>query len=519
MPDALERDIERYVAALAERVDAGAGALPVAATHGPRRRRGRVLMAAALVLLAAAAAAVLTWPGDAPEPSPEIVDRPTSTTEPAPVPPEEASPWVPVTGVDLDAVEHDPHVVWTLMDFFVLYAENRGADPVGALVRPQTGEARALPAPPIGWRDAPTVVWTGREVLVIGGSSGEEVDRLGAAYDPMADAWREIAGPVDADAASVVFRDGVWNGTEVVFWQVGWAYDPTADRWRTFPRAPLSERTGAAVVAIGGDVVVWGGCEPVVDCYMDTETWLDDGALYSASTGEWTEIEDGPLDGAPFATAVSDGQTATVVALHLESDGDGADAVARFSPSEGWIDLPDPQAVPWYGSSVTQVGDAVVLAGPADGTDQWLVLRAGADRWEPIPRPQTPRRFHALADGQGHLLVAGGESGGPPEVLAVEQAWERQVPASLDIPVEVVEISGGPFARYVVPDDLPAATAYLTVYVDGRLQSRTSVRSGEGGSSRGTALQRGARVAVQIVAEDIDMLPLATSEPVILEPT
>lgn len=515
MPDALERDIERYVTALATRVEAGSPPMPEG-SRGADPPRGRLLMAAALVLLVGAAVAVLTWPGDERERTPAVVERPTTTTEASPVPPEEPSPWVPVTGVDLGMPENDPHVVWTLMDFFVLHAENRGAGPVGALVRPQTAEARPIAAPPIGWRDGPTVVWTGREVLVIGGSSGEEVEPLGAAYDPMADTWREIAGPVDV-AASVVFRDGVWTGTEVVFWQVGRAYDPTADRWRSFPAAPLSERTGAAVVAIGADVLVWGGCEPVVDCYLDPETWLADGALYSASSGEWTPVEDGPLDGAPFATAVSDGETATVVALHLDSDGDGADATARFSPTDGWADLPDPAAIPWFGSSVTQVGDAVVLAGPADGTSQWLVLRSGADAWEQIPAPRTPRRFHALADGQGHLLVAGGEAGGPPEVLPIEQAWTRELPESLDIPLAVQVSDGAPYLTFTQPDDLPSGTAYLSIYLDDRLRARSSASSGVGGSTRGSSLPPGTTVTVHLVAEDVDMLPLAQTAAVTLE--
>ncbi|QGG95144.1 Kelch repeat-containing protein [Actinomarinicola tropica] len=521
MPEKLEHDIERYIEALSARV--ASSSTPVEAPERtPAPQQGRLLMAAAVVVLVASVVAALAWPrdesGDGPVATDSMTTEVTSPTDPA-EPDGVPSVWRPIRGADLDVAENEPHAVWMLEDFFVLYAENLGADPRAARVDPSTAQLTPIASPPIGWRDEPTVVWTGREVLVLGGSSGVVIDPYGAAYDPTTDSWREVAGPSEdvAESSLNTLGDGVWTGSEVVFWRTGWAYDPTGNAWRSLPAAPLSPRSGAAAVAIGEDVLVWGGCEPVVDCYRDPDTWLVDGALYVAATGEWEPLTDSPLGPAPFATATSDGGSATVVALHLEHDGGGSDVAARFSPENGWIDLPDPDAVPWFGSAMTQVGGAVVLSGPGHGDNQWVVLRPGADRWEPIPSPATTRRFHALADGAEHLLVAGGSAGGPPELLPIASAWDRDVPTSLDIPVEVDVRDGEPFLVFTEPADLPPGTAYLTVRLDGRAWSRSSAGAGLGGSTHGTRLDPGTTVIVEVVAVDVDMLPLATTEPVTIE--
>lgn len=518
MPESVERDIRRYVEALSTRVDAAVPRAPVEPAEAPNHRRGRLLMAAALVVLVGAVVAMLARPGGEAGDAPVATDPTRPSTTPPIGPEEGASTWRPVPGGGLDVVEHEPHAVWMLDDFFVLYLEHLGADPIGARIDPTTAEVTPVPSSPIGWRDAATVVWTGWEVLVLGGSSGVAIDPFGAAYDPTTDGWREISGPSEdvEESSADTLGDGVWNGTEVVYWQTGWAYDPAGDTWRGVAPAPLSERYGAAAVAIGEDVIVWGGCERVIDCYRAPETWLADGALYVAATGEWEPLPAGPLAPAPFHDAVSDGSSATLVSLPVEGRADGAVA-ARFTPRVGWAEIPAPPAAPRYGADLVQVGDAVVLGGPAYGGDQWLVLAAGGDRWEPIPRPATSRRFHVIADGGGHLLVAGGAAGGPPEVLPIDSAWDREVPATLEIPIGAELREGAPFLAFTVPDDLPPGTAYLAVVLDGRLRSRSSAGEGLGGSTHGTRLDADGTVTVEIVAEDVDMLPLARTEPVTLD--
>ncbi|MCA1843121.1 MAG: hypothetical protein LC792_07995, partial [Actinobacteria bacterium] len=90
-------------------------------------------------------------------------------------------------------------------------------------------------------------VWTGREMLVWGGSSctgnpcrSPNVQALGdgAAYDPASDTWRRIAAsPLTPRTASTQ----VWTGKELLVWggdagtqslADGAAYDPATGRWR-----------------------------------------------------------------------------------------------------------------------------------------------------------------------------------------------------------------------------------------------------------------------------------------------
>ncbi len=106
-----------------------------------------------------------------------------------------------------------------------------------------------------------SVVWTGTEMLVWGGESCAGADCPtdssphlgdGAGYRPATDAWRRLArSPLrEREAAATV-----WTGSEMVVWggttgqtllADGAAYDPARDSWRGIADSPLSPRTGSA---------------------------------------------------------------------------------------------------------------------------------------------------------------------------------------------------------------------------------------------------------------------------------
>jgi hypothetical protein len=124
-----------------------------------------------------------------------------------------------------------------------------------------TGTWRAIAPAPIAGRDGAAAVWTGRQLLVWDApSAGGRT--TGALYDPVRDRWTPIArGP-----ALAANRSGpVWTGTQLVAWNGtgtgGIAYAPATDSWSTLPPGPLvrGDRTGAAVVWTGREVVIWSG--------------------------------------------------------------------------------------------------------------------------------------------------------------------------------------------------------------------------------------------------------------------
>ena len=110
-----------------------------------------------------------------------------------------------------------------------------------------------------------SVVWDGKELLVVG---GEQAPRIGLAYDPRTNAWRTLA-PMDSGRRQAA---AVWTGQRLLLWggetgplysrvipPHGLAYDPQADRWSPLPQAPLQGRREPVGVWTGRSFVVWGG--------------------------------------------------------------------------------------------------------------------------------------------------------------------------------------------------------------------------------------------------------------------
>jgi hypothetical protein len=139
----------------------------------------------------------------------------------------------------------------------------------GAAFNPRTGSWRALPEAPIGARRGHEAVWTGREMIVWGGlrPDGQEPSGYadGAAYDPVAGTWRVLAdsllGPRVAAAA-------VWTGREVVVVGgipagpgadgIGASYDPATDQWRLLAEPDgLTGHTAAWAAWIGDEILYW----------------------------------------------------------------------------------------------------------------------------------------------------------------------------------------------------------------------------------------------------------------------
>ncbi|MCC6528320.1 MAG: hypothetical protein IT373_37090 [Polyangiaceae bacterium] len=133
-----------------------------------------------------------------------------------------------------------------------------------------TWAAMAVPAGFTGRREH-RAVWTGTELLVWGGASGETVDADGARYAPDADAWTPMAS---AGAPSARQRHvAVWTGSRMLVWggssaagvpfaplADGALYDPATDAWTPMATEGAPEARAGALAAWTGDrMVVWGG--------------------------------------------------------------------------------------------------------------------------------------------------------------------------------------------------------------------------------------------------------------------
>ncbi|NND03189.1 MAG: hypothetical protein HKN91_10415, partial [Acidimicrobiia bacterium] len=198
-------------------------------------------------------------------------------------------------------------VVWTGEQLIVWGGEvpNGSARPdagwpvtnTGGAYDPVTNTWFSIPSGPLSARSGAAAVWTGSEMLVLGGQAGS------AAYNPATRLWRELAAeglPIE--------KATVWTGTEVIVVSgSGWgrAYDPATDRWRDLPETPLEQRavvpTGPkpliSTVWTGEEMIVWGGWVRATGeraAQGFTIVWGRDGAAYDPATDQWRSLPEPP---------------------------------------------------------------------------------------------------------------------------------------------------------------------------------------------------------------------------------
>ncbi len=169
------------------------------------------------------------------------------------------------------APSQSPSGVWTGHELIVLVG---GLDPDGkpyppslariAAYNPVTNAWHRL-APPPAPRFNAEHVWDGHEMLVIGGVGASKGGKpgspakLGFAYDPNSDHWRQLA-PMPAGRTNFPAE---WTGKQLLIWggstpPSGLAFDPTANRWSALSPAPLIGRASLTAVWTGRSMILWG---------------------------------------------------------------------------------------------------------------------------------------------------------------------------------------------------------------------------------------------------------------------
>ena len=141
-----------------------------------------------------------------------------------------------------------------------------------------------------------TAVWTGSEMIVWGGGTGNNVVFLntGGRYDPVSDVWTPVT---TTDAPSIrKEHTAVWTGSEMIVWgggngaavlATGGRYEPITDTWLpiTSAGAPSARRLAAAVWT-GSRMIVWSGAGG----YSSNYPLLDDGARYDPGADSWSAV-------------------------------------------------------------------------------------------------------------------------------------------------------------------------------------------------------------------------------------
>jgi hypothetical protein len=391
-----------------------------------RRRRWRLLGVGAAVVAAALLGTALLARDDGDE-QVRTADRPSprAPTNPSP------------RANDALAVEWDvatttlpgqslPGLFWTGDHLLVVHTENGGADVAGELWDPRTDEARPIAPSGLNWRVGSAMAWTGSELLVIGGSNGPGLNRVGAAYDPATDRWRPLPDPPGGAGGEglAIGEPAVWTGTELVLWRAALAYEPARESWRRLPASPLSQRVRAVTVWTGREVVVWGGCWTGAQCDETNSGLFVDGAAYDPALDSWRPLPAGPLTPAVHAVGVWDGNRVLITVTDPDPALPGA-RTAAWSPATGaWSVLPDPPlAGRRYAAGVWTGTRFVVWGGgsptyTADGdADEGAAFDARTGRWSRLsPSPGPGRLLHAMAAAGDWVYISSTLRASPPLV-------------------------------------------------------------------------------------------------------
>lgn len=264
--------------------------------------------------------------------------------------------------------------------------------------------------------------WTGSELVVFGGSEGPTTNPAcrddGARYDPAGDTWSPLAAAPTTGRCSAT---SVWTGSELIVFGGSEAvppspgeahddavrYDPAADSWATTPPAPMGARLGAVSVWTGSEMLVYGGSD-------ETVTPSDAGAVYDPASDSWSAIADSSPELPPMFGVDGAWTGSELIAF----GGSGSTAVAAYDPAaDAWsarAAMPGPHteaAHAWTGSTLYVVGGDT-----ADPSQPVLAAYdPGADSWTALPDPPGGARTNHTAVWTGdELLVWGGQANGSP---------------------------------------------------------------------------------------------------------
>lgn len=274
--------------------------------------------------------------------------------------------------------------------------------------------------------------WTGKEMLVFGGSSGGgPIVSSWGAYDPSLNTWRKLPAPPASIAPGLDGPAKPVLGDDVLFvsFSLGGAiFDLKTETWSDVPSAtastPLEKRGPAVVVwsAATKEFILWGGGRNNCPCS------LADGAAYAPATKTWRKLAASPLAPRDYYYRPSAVVAGGKVIIYGGGTSEGAryrDAAAYDPMLDTWTKLPDPpSSLDSYNAFSHPLGTPptrmLIWAGSqlSGGNTQNYPTNSGAiwdtatDTWSPISGPANERPVDGFSGGAtfiaGDVLYAWG---------------------------------------------------------------------------------------------------------------
>jgi hypothetical protein len=389
--------------------------VPVAGRSARVRQRlwraltvGSPVLAAAAVIAVIATSVALTGGG-------ERIARPTGPGTPLAVP--GSAGWTRLPRAPI-APRSEYAAIWTGKEMIVWGGYSGNAQyGNGAAYDPATRTWTKLAAGPLAGQDLAVTVWTGKDMLIFGGSGTSGASSDGAAYDPAANTWRKLA-PIPGSLGGNLTGSGsyvVWTGKVMVAWGffghgggahgsgslAAATYDPAANSWTTGTVAPAQAPLFGDAFWTGKQMIVWGSSAD-----------SPEGFAYDPATQRWST-----LPAAPLRRADRESMLAVWTGRYLVVGGGDSptglqkDAAAYDPATNSWTRLPDAPVgfegngtAPdiWTGASVITIEDAVPGGRP-------LSLDLTTRSWSLGPKAPVPGRQEAQEIWTGSkVLIWGG---------------------------------------------------------------------------------------------------------------
>jgi N-acetylneuraminic acid mutarotase len=317
-------------------------------------------------------------------------------------------------------------VVWTGSELLVWGgasgAEDHQLHADGAAYDPESGDWRLLPASPLSPRVGQAAAWTGTEMVVWGGYerggyTPSEPTADGAAYDPTTNRWRVLpAAPLSARGDATA----LWTGAEVVVlggepggggqpgevggspqtYGDGAAYDPSANRWQHIP-APVPPAghplTWNTAIQLDGELLAWSEWE--INPAGGNPAGGVDLFSYSEQTGTWALIPAAAGALPDVAEALSAGKLAVVRGSPYNCGNCPGpwvpEATDLYDPAgNGWTRLPtDPLTgglAAWTGAALFSFNPGAEMASESDPSTDVVpgdasVFDPATNGWQRLP--------------------------------------------------------------------------------------------------------------------------------------
>jgi hypothetical protein len=278
---------------------------------------------------------------------------------------------------------------------------------------PGGGGWQRLADPPLSPRTRAMGVWTGDEMVVVGGESSATCPPNASCEAPPADAY---------------LRDGA-------------AYDPVAGTWRPVVDAPVP-LAGATATAFGGEIVVWvptGSAGPAL-------------LAHAPGNDAWTALTPPPVSDPGWYRVTGAGER--LVAVHASDEAGEQPDLVYDADADTWAALPDDPLTPGFERSIVGAGRRLVLLDhelvPNPGSERPSLTRAAvldleSMTWTALPPSEILGVGPALVEGDRVVIPSLGSADG-----GAVNGWGRSFPFGgiLDLAAgtwgPVPEPAGGP---------------------------------------------------------------------------